>query len=82
MTKSQAAKALGRLGGLARRKKLSTKRRQEIARQGAEARKESFRLARTIVQNFNYVVAIRELWPPGPVISTSTCTGPLPGIYA
>ena len=35
---SEAAAAMGRLGGPARAKKLSSKRRKEIAQEGAEAR--------------------------------------------
>jgi hypothetical protein len=31
--------------------------------------------------NFDYVQAIRELHPPRPVRSESTCRGRLPGIY-
>ncbi len=82
MTRSQAARALGRLGGLARKRNTSGERLRAIARQGALARAESFRLARRIETNFRYVAAIRELRPPQQVTSKPTCSGPLPGIYA
>ena len=82
MTRSVAARKLGRLGGLARKKSLQPERLREIALQGAIARVESFRLARMIETNFRYVAAIRELRPPRKVLSRSTCIGPLPGPYA
>ena len=81
MPKSQAAKTLGRLGGLARRKTLTPERLQDIARQGAQARKESFRLSRIILSNFEHLNFIDQFRPPGRVISESTCAGPLPSIH-
>jgi hypothetical protein len=78
---SEMARALGSRGGLSRARRLSSERRADIARAGATARGESLRLARAILTNFDYVNAIRELHPPRPVRSESTCRGKLPGIY-
>jgi hypothetical protein len=72
---------LGRRGGISRARRLSGPRRAEIARAGASARGDSLRLTRAIRTNFDYVTAIRELHPPRPVRSESTCRGKLPGIY-
>lgn len=82
MNYSQIAKQLGRRGGLKRAKNLSKERRSEIAEMGAKARMESIVIARRIHINFAYADAVRALAPRRPrVISTSTCHGPLPGIY-
>jgi hypothetical protein len=78
---SDMARALGRRGGLSRARRLSSRRRADIARAGACARGESLRLARAIRTNFDYVEAIRELHPLPPVHSESMCSGKLPGIY-
>lgn len=78
---SEMARALGSRGGLSRARRLSSRRMADIAREGASARGESLRLARAIRTNFDYVNAIRELHPPRPVRSESTCRGRLPGIY-
>lgn len=61
MKMSEIAKAMGRKGGQMRAKRLSSARRIEIARLGAQARTESFRLARLIESNFEHLSAIREL---------------------
>jgi hypothetical protein len=81
MTISEIARTLGRRGGLSRARRLSSRRRAEIARMGARARAESLRLAETIRNNFDYVCAVRQLHPPQAVRSESTFGGPLPGIY-
>lgn len=81
MTNSEIAKKLGRRGGLKRAQRLSNQRLKEIARLGAQARKESLRLAKTIQNNFDYVAAIHQLNPPKPIVSQSTLSGKLPGIY-
>ena len=78
---SEMAKSLGRRGGLSRARRLSSQRRADIARAGANARGESLRLTRAILTNFDYVNAIRELHPPRPVRSETRCSGKLPGIY-
>ena len=48
---------------------------------GGRARAESLRLAGAIRNNFDYVRAMHRLKPPARVHPTSTCTGPLPGLY-
>jgi hypothetical protein len=73
--------SLGSRGGLSRARRLSSERRADIARAGASARGESLRLARAILTNFDYVNAVRELTPPGPIRSESACRRKLPGIY-
>jgi hypothetical protein len=78
---SEMARALGSRGGLSRARRLSSRRRADIARAGAIARGESLRLTRAILTNFDYVNAIRELHPPRPVRSEARCSGGLPGIY-
>jgi hypothetical protein len=60
---------------------LSGQRRGEIARSGAEARIESLRMAKAIQNNFDYVAAIHQLFPPEPVVSERTFDGKPPGIY-
>ncbi len=61
MTISEMARKLGRQGGLKRAEKLSNTRRSEIARIGAQARMESFRIAKAMRNNFDYLEAIRKL---------------------
>jgi hypothetical protein len=78
---SEMARALGRRGGLSRARRLSSRRLTDIAREGATARGESLRLARAILNNFDYVNAIRELHPPRPVRADTRYSGKLPGIY-
>ena len=80
-TLSETARRLGRRGGLARARRLSSDRRAQIAKLGAIARIDSLRLAKAIRLNFSYVMAMRELHPPPAVRSTSTFRGRLPGIY-
>jgi hypothetical protein len=77
----EIARTLGRRGGLRRAQRLSPTRRAEIARMGADARAESFRLAAAIRNNFEYVQAIDQLRPPRPVVPESACRGPLPGSH-
>lgn len=81
MTISEIARTLGRRGGLSRARRLSSRRRAEIARMGARARGESLRLAEAIRNNFDYVAAIHQLRPPRDVRSESVFSGPLPGIH-
>jgi hypothetical protein len=81
MTISEIASTLGRRGGLSRARRLSSRRRAEIARMGARARGESLRLAAAIRNNFDYVSAIQQLHPASDVRSQSVFSGPLPGIY-
>jgi hypothetical protein len=81
MELAEIARALGRRGGLNRARRLSKQRLVDIARAGATARTESFRLARAIQTNFDYVRAIHELHPPAIVRSETMCRRRLPGIY-
>ena len=59
MTPSDQARALGRRGGLARGRRLSSAQKQTIAAMGARARIESLRIALRIVANFRYAEAVR-----------------------
>ena len=81
MTISEIARQLGRRGGLTRAKRLSHQRLTDIARMGANARRESRQLARAIRQNFAYVSALHRLRPPTEIRPESASSGPLPGIY-
>lgn len=76
------AKALGRLGGRARAKRLSAAERRRIAALGGAARKRSIDVARRVAENFAYAAAIEELRGPRTAATRiSTCRGPLPGLY-
>ncbi len=57
----QIAKALGRLGGLARARKLSPERRREIASQGGRSKALSRHAARRIRENFEYLKRVNAL---------------------
>lgn len=57
----QSARALGRLGGLARARNLALKRRKEIASLGGRAKALSRVAARRIQANFNYLEAVERL---------------------
>lgn len=61
MKMSEAAKQLGRQGGLKRALKLSKIQKREIALSGNRARLESFMLAKRIEENFYYVEVVREV---------------------
>lgn len=83
MTRSEAARVLGSLGGRARSARLSAVEKRRIAALGAEARLRSLRAARRIADNFRYVAAIDELGGRRPRVEHDrTFAGPLPGIYA
>ena len=75
------AKMLGRRGGLSRARRLSSRRRAQIARMGARARVESLRLTEAIRSNFEYLAAMHRLHPPVHVRAESKSNGPLPGLY-
>ena len=81
MNISEIAKKLGQRGGLERARRLSSRRRKEIANLGAGARIESLRLAKAIQNNFDYVAAVHQLHPPLPVVSQPAPNGRLAGIY-
>jgi len=76
------AKALGRLGGQARARRLSQADRRRIAALGGAARGRSLEVARRIADNFAYVRAMQTLGGRRPSLArVSTCRGPLPGLY-
>lgn len=80
---SAIAKSLGRLGGLARAKRLSADHKKKIASRGGKARAESLLAARRIRENFDYLAAVQTLQgKAAPIKSVSNYTGPLPGHYA
>lgn len=83
MTNTQAsAKALGRLGGQARARRLSSADRRRIAALGGEARSRSLEVARRIADNFAYVSAMQVLGRRRPSATrVATWKGPLPGLY-
>jgi hypothetical protein len=61
MSLSRIAKQLGKRGGLARAKKLSSKKRKAIASMGGRSRALSHHAARRVETNFRYVEAIEAL---------------------
>ena len=76
------AAALGRLGGQARARRLSSSDRKRIAALGGTARKQSLVVARRIADNFAYLTAMQELGGRRPTPARiSNCKGPLPGLY-
>ncbi|MBU0506674.1 MAG: hypothetical protein ABII18_13710 [bacterium] len=81
MSISKYAKELGRRGGKARAKKLSKGRKAHIAKLGAEARVESLRIAKRIIENFMYWEAVCVLAPLPKVRSVKNVNHKLPGIY-
>ncbi len=82
MNRTQMAKALGRLGGRARARRISAGQRKKISSLGGKARAESLQAARRIVANFRYVNTIRKLrGESDKVVRLKTFGGRLPGIY-
>jgi hypothetical protein len=84
MNPQNAAKALGRRGGQARARRLSTIEKKRIASLGGAARRESLQAAQRVADNFRYVNAMRDLQGQGSraiVARLSKFDGPLPGIY-
>lgn len=76
------AKALGRLGGNARARRLTPADRQRIAALGGAARGRSLEVARRIADNFVYLRAMQALGGRRPrPARVCTCKGPLPGLY-
>jgi hypothetical protein len=76
------AKVLGRRGGRARARRLSSAERKHIASLGGKARRRSLLVAQRIADNFRYVAALQLLHGrTNKVTRRSTCKGPLPGIY-
>jgi hypothetical protein len=80
MTGSDIARALGRRGGLARGKRLTTARKQAIAAMGAHARIESLRIARRIAANFRYAEAARALRGTPRLTRVTRFNGRLPDV--
>lgn len=77
------AQSLGRLGGIARAKRLSEDHRKKIAAHGGKARAESLLAARRIRANFEYLATVKILaGKPTIIKSVSNYKGPLPGHYA
>lgn len=82
MKATAAAAALGRLGGLARARRLPSEERRRIASLGGKARRQSRLLAERIDVNLRYAAAVRDLrGRPVTVRRLRTFTGRLPGIY-
>lgn len=79
----EAARRLGKRGGVARARRLSAERRREIACLGGQARRHSLLVAKRIAANFYYLAAVRALQGgPPKVTRVKTFRGRLPGIYA
>jgi len=57
----QSARALGRLGGLARARNLTRNRRKEIASLGGRAKALSRVAARRVRDNFSFLEAVERL---------------------
>lgn len=82
MNTHQMAKALGSRGGKKRAKNLSTEQKQNIARLGGLAKKQSQLAAQRIASNFEYLTTVRALSPKRKAVKrVSTCKTRLPGIY-
>lgn len=82
MDTRQAAKAMGRRGGLARARRLSSDERRRIAALGGHARRESLRAARRIEETLRYAAAADELRGGAPAVTrVATCRHRLPGLY-
>lgn len=79
---SAIAKSLGRLGGLARAKRLSADHKKKIAALGGQARAKSLQFQRRVEENFNYLAAVQELQGKSvPVKRVKTWQRRLPGHY-
>jgi hypothetical protein len=76
------ARALGRLGGRTRAKRLSAERKSQIAAMGGASRARSLQAARRIADNFRYAAAIVSLrGASAKPTRRKTVKGRLPGIY-
>ena len=76
------ARALGRRGGRARGRRLSTADRKRIASLGGKARRRSIQAARRIMDNLRYAAAVGDLQGQRkPLQRLKAFAGPLPGIY-
>ena len=82
MTSRQIAKALGRLGGRMRARRLSAGERRRIASLGGRARAASLQAARRIAENLRYAALLRDLLgQSNDVRRVQAFGGRLPGIY-
>ena len=82
MTPQEMARMLGRRGGRARARKLSSEERRRIAALGGDARRRSFEAARRVITNLRYAAMMTELrGGPPDVVRMKSFTGPLPGRY-
>jgi hypothetical protein len=81
MDPSALARALGRLGGQSRARRLTPADKTRIASLGGHARRESLHAARRIADNFQYLAVVHELRPAPPVKRLRECRAPLPGLY-
>jgi hypothetical protein len=82
MNASEMARVLGRRGGRARAKRLSAADKKRIASLGGNARLQSLRAARRIVDNFRYAAVLGEFREqPTAITRLSAFAGPLPGIH-
>lgn len=81
MNPSAIARALGRLGGLSRARRLAPADTARIAAMGGHARRESLLAARRIADNFQYQAVVDALRPAPPVKRLRSCRERLPGIY-
>jgi hypothetical protein len=82
MNASAMARALGRMGGVARSAGLSATEKKRIASLGGQARRRSLRATRRIVENLRYAAAAAELrGRPTSVRREPDFAGRLPGIY-
>ena len=78
MNSSVLARALGRLGGLSRARRLTPADKSRIASMGGHARRASLLAARRIANNFHYLAAVDELRPAPAVKRLRTCRARLP----
>ncbi len=78
MTPSAMAKALGRQGGRARARRLSSAARTRIASAGGSARAASLQAARRILHDLRYADAVATLRPAPPIARLATCADRLP----
>lgn len=83
MNTRQIAKVLGSRGGKKRAQNLSALQKQNIAKQGGLAKKQSQQAAQRILENFIYLEAVDALSPKrSRVKSVNNFKSPLPSISA
>lgn len=84
MQMGEIARALGKLGGESRARRLSSSKKSEIAAMGGKSRARSLLAEKRIVENFRYVSAMRALEGGASPITrrVKSCRNRLPGLYA